>query len=585
MASPKTTIDDIRHTLAHVLAAAVLKKFPKAKLGIGPVIENGFYYDFKLPRPISNDDLPELGKEMRRIIAQGLPVTGKKITPAQAKKVFKDQPFKLDLIKEFAKGRKQLTTYALGDLFTDLCKGGHADTTRAINPDAFTLTHVAGAYWRGSEKNPQLTRIYGLAFVTKEELKNHLAILEEAKKRDHRVLGEQLQIFMFSELVGPGFPLWLPNGEHIKHTLQEYMREKEEKYGYRYVSTPVLTQGALYERSGHKQYFSEDMYTFNDPDGVEMYVKPMNCPHTHMVYEKLVQSYRDLPMRLAEPGTIYRFERSGTLTGLIRVRGAITQNDAHIYVTPDQVAEEFEKVIALFREVYRELNIQDYWFRLSLPDFKDKKAKFGGNVKKWKWASERIRAVLEKSGMQFEEAVGEAAFYGPKLDVQIKNVLGKEDTIATAQVDILVPERMKLAYVNAAGKKETPIVIHRAILGSYERFVAFLLEQTAGNLPIWLSPIQAAIVPVSEKFAAYAARVAETLRESGIRVEMNDADETLGKRIRKVAGRKIPYTLIVGEKEQDNTTVNLRGRGNIQEGEMAIDAFAAKVKKEVGGKK
>ncbi len=566
-------LDAVRHSLAHLLAAAVLKKYPKTKLGIGPTIENGFYYDFQFPQPISELELKDFEKEMRRLINQKLDFKGEKLTPAKAKKMFRGQPFKQELIKEFTKEKKKLTAYHTGDIFTDLCRGGHVKNTKEINPEAFKLTHLAGAYWRGSEKNPMLTRIYGLAFRAKKELDDHLKILEEAKKRDHRVLGERLKIFAFSDQVGPGFPLWLPNGEFIKHQLQEYMREKEEAQGYQYVSTPVLTQENLYQRSGHKQYFAEDMYKFEDPDGVEMYVKPMNCPHTHMIYEKLVQSYRDLPLRLAEPGTIYRFERSGTLTGLIRVRGAITQNDAHIYVTPEQLAREFQKVLELFKEVYSELGIKDYWFRLSLPDFKNKKNKFGGNLKMWKWASEQIRRSLEKSGMKFEEAVGEAAFYGPKLDVQAKNVLGKEDTIATAQVDILVPERMGLAYINEEGQKETPIVIHRAIMGSYERFIAFLLEQTAGNLPLWLSPVQIVILPISEKQNSYAEEVAKELKDNGFRVRVNMDNSTVGKRIRESEMQKIPFILVVGENEKASKTVSVRQREKGNLGEMMLEKF------------
>lgn len=555
----------IRHSLAHLLAAAVLKKYPNTKLGIGPVIENGFYYDFLLSKPIAPEELKELEKSMRSFVNAHLDFRGEKLTSVKAKALFQKQPFKLELIQEFIKAKQSLTMYRTGDIFLDLCRGGHVKNTREINPDSFALTHLAGAYWRGSEKNPMLTRIYGLAFKTKKELDDHLKMLGEAKKRDHRLLGEQLKIFTFSDPVGPGFPLWLPRGEFIKHELQEYLRRKEIGNGYQYVSTPALTQGTLYERSGHKQYFSEDMYRFKDPEDVEMFVKPMNCPHTHMLYEKLVQSYRDLPLRLAEAGAVYRFERSGVLSGLVRVRGAITQNDAHIYLTKNQLTQELSNLLKLFQEIYAELEIKNYWFRLSLPDFRNNKEKFGGDLKKWRWASRQIKSILKSNGLKFQEGVGEAAFYGPKIDVQSKNVLGKEETIATIQIDILVPERMRLSYVNEKGAAGTPIVIHRAIIGSYERFIAFLLEQTAGRLPLWLSLIQMVILPISEKHNDYAMSLEKELRASGCRPQTDLSNATIGKKIREWEMQKIPLILVVGDLELQRQTVNIRPREDLKE--------------------
>src|SRR3989344_4173197 len=566
-------LEAARHSLAHLLAMAVLKKFPSAKLGIGPTIENGFYYDFKLPKAISEEDLRGLEATMRALVGEKLDFEGEKVTAAEAKRRFKDQPFKLDLIKEYAKEGRELTVYRSGN-FTDLCKGGHITNTAAINPDAFKLTKIAGAYWRGDEKKPQLTRIYGVAFTTKKELDEHLAALAEAEKRDHRRLGEELGIFMLSEKVGAGFPLWLPNGEIVKHELQEYLRRKEVAAGYRYVSTGALASGALYEASGHKKYFKDDMYRLLDIEGKELFVKPMNCPHHHVMYQKLVQSYRDLPLRLAEPGGIYRNERSGTLHGLMRVRGPITQNDAHIYVARNDLEKEFAGVLGLLKEIYRELELKNYWFRLSLPDFAGKnKAKFGGDKPLWEWAADVIREAAKRSGIEVVEAPGEAAFYGPKLDIQMQNVLGKEDTIATIQVDVLVPKRMGLIYINKEGKEEHPIVIHRAIVGSYERFIAFLLEQTAGRLPFWLAPVQVAVLTVSDKATRYAEEVFRNLAARGVRTALEASADTIGKKIRASELQKIPYLLIVGEREAQSKTVAVRERGKGDLGNATLAEF------------
>lgn len=582
MANKKLTTEEqltcVRHSLAHLLAASVMKKFPDAQLGIGPVIEDGFYYDFKLPRPLTSEDLKELEASMRTLARGHHNFKKKEVTIAAAKKLLKQQPFKLELATALHKEKKQISFYDTDDVFSDLCAGPHVGNTSEIDADAFRLTKIAGAYWRGDSKRDQLQRIYGVAFESKAALEDYLKRLEEAQKRDHRVLGEKMGIFMFSEHVGSGFPLWLPHGETIKHLLMEYMREKEEKYGYQYVSTPVLTYGSLYERSGHKEFYGDNMYRLEDPEGNELFVKPMNCPHTHMIYEKLVQSYRDLPLRLAEAGGIYRFELSGTLTGLIRVRGSITQNDSHIYVTPDQLAAEFKKVLELFQEVYAELNIKDYRFQLSLPDFSSKKNKFSGDKKLWQWAADEISMIMKKSGLPYTEAIGEAAFYGPKLDVQMKNVMGKEDTIATAQVDILVPPRMGLTYIDESGQKQHPIVIHRAILGSYERFIAFMLEQTSGHLPLWLAPVQAIVLPIAEAHQEYSIRAVAALRASGLRAELSPANETLGKRIRAAGIAHIPYVLIVGDNEIAAESVSVRHATRGDLGVKQLPAFIAELR-------
>lgn len=540
---------NVRHSLSHLLAMAVLEVFPDAKLAIGPPIENGFYYDFDLPRTLTPEDLPDLQKRMEKLAASNLSFVASKKTIAEARETLKDQPYKQELLEDLAaEGETEVGFYQSGD-FLDMCKGPHVVTTAEIPSGSFVLTHAAGAYWRGDEKRPMLQRIYGLAFESEVALKEYIAQQEEAKKRDHRVLGPQLGIYMISDEVGAGFPLWLPKGATVKHLLEEYMRRKEESYGYRYVSTPAVASEKLYQRSGHASYYSENMFRFEDEEGSAFFIKPMNCPHHHMIYEKLVTSYRDLPLRLAEAGAIYRHERSGTLTGLIRVRGAITQNDAHIYVRPDQLKAEFLQVLALFKEVYDDLGMKDYWYRLSLPDFSGGKPKYGGDQQKWDEAAQAIREALQEFGAPYVEAEGEAAFYGPKLDVQVKNVNGKEDTIATSQVDILVPGRMDLTYTDEHGQDQTPIIIHRAILGSYERFTAFLIEQTAGNFPFWLAPVQVSVLAVSEPHNKAAQELAAQLEAAGLRVEVDGSSESVGKKIRAASLQKVPLKLVIGQQE------------------------------------
>jgi threonyl-tRNA synthetase len=584
------SLNEVRHSLAHLLASAVLKIDPQAKLGIGPTTEEGFYYDFLFSKKIDESILPELEKIMRELIDKNLSFKGKKITFREARKIFANQPFKLELIEDLkkygtteyneiqliktkkkkAKKLKYVTIYQTGD-FIDLCRGGHVKKTNEINPNAFKLTNIAGAYWRGDEKNPMLTRIYGVAFETEKELQDYLQRLEIAEKYNHRVLGEKLKIFMISPYVGKGLPLLLPKGETIKNILITYMRKKEEKYGYLYVASPHIASSKLYEKSGHLAYYRENMYQVMDPEGEEYFLKPMNCPHHHMIYQKLVKSYRDLPLRLAEAGAVYRVEKSGETYGLMRVRGPITQNDSHIYVTEENLEEEFLKVLDLLLEVYNDLKIfQNYWFRLSLPDFTGKnKEKFGGDLKLWKWASKVIADACKKRNLNLVEGIGEAAFYGPKLDMQIKNIYGKEETIATIQVDILVPKRMNLTYVDKNNKEKNPIIIHRAILGSYERFIGFLLEETRGDLPLWLSPIQGVILPVKEEHQKYAEEVLTIFRD--FRFQIWPAEETVSKRILLAEEEKIPLILVVGDREEKNKTISLRVRKKGDLGEKKIE--------------
>ncbi len=564
-------IENIRHSLAHLLAMAVLAKFPKTKLGIGPVIEHGFYYDFLLPAPLSPDDLPELEKTMRELIAQNLVFSGEKITPQKARTLFAAQPFKLELIKEFIKEKKQLTAYRTGDAFLDLCKGGHVKNTSEIPADAFKLTHIAGAYWRGSEKNPQLTRIYGLAFQTKEELGKHIWQEEEAKKRDHRVLGERLKLFTFAPEVGPGLPLWLPNGTALRDAIEERAKKVEAQWGYQRVATPHIAKEDLFRMSGHIPYYADSMFPAIQLDDGNYYLKAMNCPHTHMIYKAQPHSWRDLPIRYAEYGTVYRYELSGTLAGLLRTRG-FTQNDAHIYCREDQVEKEFLNVMRLHEYWYKEVfGITDFYMRLSLPA-EDKK-KYAGLPAGWKKAVELIRSAMKKSGLPFVEAEGEAAFYGPKVDFQIKSAIGREESASTNQLDFLATERFNLTYTDTDGKKKPLYVIHRAPLGSHERFIAFLIEHYAGAFPVWLAPVQVAVLPVSEKSLGYAETVLKALKEKDVRAELDASNETLGKKIRTAETQKIPYLLVVGEREQASRNVAVRERSKGDLGAMALDQF------------
>ncbi len=556
-------IEAVRHSLSHVLAYSVKQLFPGAQNAIGPAIDNGFYQDFRLSGAISEDDLPKIEKKMKEVLQTWKGFERKEVNLDEALDIFKDNKYKRELAREFAEGGKTLTVYTSGE-FVDLCKGGHVDDASLINPTGFRLTKTAGAYWKGDEKNTMLTRIYGIAFATEQELADYLHRQEEAKKRDHRVLGEKLKLFFMSESVGAGLPLLMPRGEKIKSILMDYMREKEEARGYQYVATPVLTQQKLYERSGHADYYSDNMYaTQKDEEGNQFFLKPMNCPHHHMIFEKLVESYRDLPLRLSEHAGLYRHELSGTLTGLIRMRGPITQNDSHTYVTPDQLKQEFLDLLELFNDVYKETGIEDYWFRLSLPDFS--KEKYAGDKNQWEWAADVMRSCLVSSHSQFVEELDEAAFYGPKLDVQIKNVLGNEDTIATVQIDILVPERMGISYIDAHGEKQFPLVIHKSIMGAFERFMAFLLEQTGGNLPIWLSPEQLRIIQVKDSPAIdqFVDKLAVFAKDNGIRVVIDRSNETVGKKIRAAEIMKVPYSVVIGEKEVAGGELTPRVRSDL----------------------
>jgi threonyl-tRNA synthetase len=567
MNQDKEKIDGIRHSLAHLLADTVKQMFPGSLNAIGPVIENGFYQDFEIKGKLSEEDLPKIEEAMRAKLKDWKGFSKKEVSLDEAKKVFGDNKYKIELAEEFAAGGKALTIYTIGG-FDDLCKGGHADDLSLIDPDSFKLTSTAGAYWRGDEKNIMLTRIYGVAFETKDELEAYLKQQELAKERDHRKLGKELDLFFISEEVGSGLPLMMPRGEIVKNLLMRYMRQEEEKRGYKYVATPVLTQEKLYQQSGHASYYLEDMYsTETDEEGNKFFIKPMNCPHHHMVFNQIKPSYKQLPLRLSEHAGLYRYELSGTLTGLIRMRGPITQNDSHIYVAKDQVGEEFRSLMLFFEETYRLFGIDDYWYRVSLPDFS--KDKFNGDKELWRDAADEIVKQLDSIGAKYVKEEGEAAFYGPKLDIQTRNVNGKEDSIATVQIDVLVPGRMGLKFVAKDGSVQTPIVIHKSIMGAFERFMGFLIEKTGGHFPFWLAPEQVRIVTVNDSVNDYVAKVKDILssvvlmkplKYNELRFEVDARKENLGKKIRVAEEMKIPLILIVGPKDMEAETVSLRFR-------------------------
>lgn len=576
----ESNIDNIRHSLAHLLAMAVLKKFPKAQLGIGPVIENGFYYDMKLPRSINDSDLKEFKKTMRELIAQKLTFKGEKITPQKARFIFKNQPFKLDLIKEFAKEKKQLTVYHTG-LFTDLCKGGHIKNISEINSDAFKLTHVAGAYWRGDEKNIQLTRIYGIAFTTKEELDAHIAFLEEAKRRDHKRLGVELDLFTFSDAVGKGLPLFTPKGSVIRRQLERFIVDEEIKRGYLHVYTPDIAKLDLYIKSGHYPHYKDSMYAPIDIDGEKFMLRPMTCPHHFELYLRTKHSYRELPMRIAELAQLYRYEQSGELSGLQRVR-TFCLADAHIIcVSEEQAMEEISGALDLIEHVTHVLGLtqgKEYWYRLSLGNRKDKK-KYFKNDAAWDKGEIMLRQLLTRRKCAFVEALNEAAFYGPKIDVQMRNVNGKEDTAFTVQYDFCMPDRFNLSYVDKDGSEKRTFVVHRSSIGAIERIIAFLIEHYAGAFPLWLAPVQVSVLTVTDVVKNYAHEVVRALEERDMRVSMDDRNETIGKKIREHEMQKIPYLLIIGGRETESRTVAVRERGKGNQGVMLLEEFFQRLEK------
>lgn len=575
-------LDGIRHSLAHLLAAAVLKKFPDAKLAIGPVIESGFYYDFLLPRSLSPEDLEDFEKDMKKMAGEKLAFTGEEVSIDKAREIFKDQPFKLELIDEFSKEGKTLTIYRTGDVFLDLCRGGHVENTGEIPAEGFKLDKIAGAYWRGDEKNQMLQRIYGLAFSSKEDLNAYEKNLEEAKKRDHRKLGKELGLFMISEEIGPGLPLFYPKGAILRRLVENYIAELQESRGYVPIWIPHITKGELYKISGHLDKYDAMYPPMDLKEEAKYYLKPMNCPHFMMLYRSAPHSYRELPVRYTCTTTNYRYEKSGELSGLTRVR-SLTQDDCHVFARPDQIEGEVNLMLDMIEEVYKTFGFNDFWVRISTHD-PENKEKYIGDPEVWKNSEAALSKLIEKRGWKSEVGVGEAAFYGPKLDFIFKDVLGRDWQLSTIQLDMNLPARFDLEYTGEDGKKKQPVVIHRAILGSTERFLGILIEHYAGAFPLWLAPVQAAIIPVSEKFALYAEKVMNTLTAKGIRAEIYAADETLGKRIREAEVQKVPYVLVVGEKEESADEVNVRHFKRGQEGTLSVEDLLEKLLEEISGK-
>lgn len=572
-----------RHSTAHLLAQALKRIYgqDRVKLGIGPVIEDGFYYDIDLDVSITPEDLVAIEKVMMKITQENLSIQRKEVTREQAISLFTElnDPLKLELIHDLP-GDSIITIYEQGEFF-DLCRGPHLPSTGRIK--AFKLLSVAGAYWRGDSKNQMLQRIYGTAFPKKADLDEHLHFLEEAKKRDHRKIGRDLKIFAFSREVGQGLPLWLPNGAKLRRTMERYIVDLEEKLGYDHVYTPVLANVELYKTSGHWEHYSEDMFPKMIMDNEELVLRPMNCPHHMMVYKSDMRSYRDLPLRIAELGTMHRYEMSGALTGLHRVR-AMTLNDAHIFCRPDQIKEEFARVVNLIRQVYNDFGIKEYRFRLSYRDPKDTE-KYFQNDEMWDMSQRMLREVVEEMGLPFFEAEGEAAFYGPKLDVQIKTALGKEETLSTAQLDFLLPERFELEYVGDDGRKHRPVVIHRGIISTMERMTAYLLENFIGALPTWLSPVQARLIPVTTTFNDFGLEVVDRMREAGIRVDIDQRNEKLGYKIREAQLEKTPFMLVIGENERSSGTLSVRKRGEGDLGTHDIEATIQMILQEISSKK
>lgn len=572
-------LDIMRHSSAHLMAQAVKRLFgnKEVKLGIGPVIEDGFYYDMDLEHPLNPEDLQKIEKEMERIIGENLPITRREVSREEAVAIFTElgDPYKLELIRDLPEG-SVISIYDQGEFF-DLCRGPHVPSTGKIK--VFKLLSVAGAYWRGNSDNKMLQRIYGTAFMKKADLDEHLRLLEEAKKRDHRKLGKELNIFTFNNLVGQGLPIWLPKGATVRRTLERYIVDIEERLGYQHVYTPVLGNVDLYKTSGHWDHYQDDIFPKMAIDTEEFILRPMNCPHHMMVYKSDMRSYRDLPIRIAELGMQHRYEMSGALTGLHRVR-SMTLNDAHIFCRLDQIKDEFSRVLDLIKQVYNDFGIHEYRFRLSYRDPQDTE-KYFQDDEMWNTAQRMLREVVEEAGLPFFEAEGEAAFYGPKLDVQIKTALGKEETLSTVQIDFLLPERFELEYVGDDGAKHRPVVLHRGILGTMERFTAFLLENFAGNLPLWLAPVQAKVIPVSGNFDAYARQVEDKLRAAGIRAECDLRNEKLGYKIREAQLEKLPYMFVVGESEQSAGTVSVRKRGEGDLGAKPVDEVVAQLQEEI----
>ncbi len=578
------TFDDIEgkkaywHTTAHIMAQAVKRLYGEnVKLTIGPSIENGFYYDFDVEKPISENDFEKIEEEMKKIIKEDLPLERYTLPREDAIKLMKemDEPYKVELIEELPED-EEISFYKQGD-FTDLCAGPHLISTGKIK--AVKLLSTSGAYWRGNENNKMLQRIYGISFPKASQVEEYLQMLEEAKQRDHRKIGKELELFMTHPLVGSGLPMYLPNGAVVRKLLERYIQDKETAMGYQHVYTPSLANVDLYKTSGHWDHYKEDMFPVMKIDTEELVLRPMNCPHHMLVYKNKIHSYRDLPIRIGELAHDFRFEDSGSVCGLERVR-EMCQNDAHLFVRPDQIKEEVARVVKLILSVYEDFGFKDYQFRLSLRDKADKH-KYFDDDEMWEKAESQLREILTELGLNFYEAEGEAAFYGPKLDVQLKSAVGHDVTVSTCQLDFLLPERFELEYIGQDGEKHRPVVIHRAILGTFDRFMCFLIEETKGAFPLWLAPTQVKLLTISDKQIDYAKLVEEKLQAKGIRVSLDDRSEKIGYKIREAQLQKVPYMLVIGDKEVEANAVGVRSRTDGDIGQMKLDEFVNKIEDEV----
>lgn len=572
----------MNHSCAHLLAQAVQHLYPNAKFWVGPVIEEGFYYDIDLgDTVIKEEDLEKIEKEMKKIAKDGKRIVRHELTKEEALEKFKNDPYKIDLINRMDENSTVISCYTQGD-FTDLCRGPHVETVKELK--YFKLLKVSGAYWKGDAKNKMLQRIYGVCFDNEEDLNSYLTELAEAKKRDHRKIGKDLSIFMTSDLVGKGMPLWLPNGAIIRKQLENYIYEKERKMGYLHVYTPCVGTTELYKTSGHWDHYKENMFPMMKVDDEEFVLRPMNCPHHMLIYANDLHSYRDLPIRIGEFATDFRYEASGAVKGLERVR-CMCQNDAHLFVTPEQIKEEFKKVVSLILDVYKDFGFKNYSFRLSLRDPEDKE-KYFDDDEMWNTAEDKLREVLNEYGCSYKEAIGEAAFYGPKLDVEVKPAVGPEVTLSTCQLDFLLPKRFDLSYIDKDGSKKTPVVIHRAIFGTFDRFTAFLMEETKGAFPLWLCPTEVNIIPVNNDYhLEYAKEVYKDLDDMNIRVNLDDRNEKLSYKMRESQTKKNPITLILGDKEVESSTISYRKFGSTETYSLPKEIFIKTLKETISAKK
>jgi len=571
-------LETLRHSLSHILAHAVQELYPKTKFGIGPSIENGFYYDFDLPSPISPDDLLKIEKKMKEIIKKNLKFEKKEISKAQAEKIFKNQPYKIELIKELPGSKVNI--YQIGN-FIDLCKGPHLKSTKEISADGFKLEKIAGAYWRGQERNPMLTRIYGTGWENKKELNSYLEKIKQAEERDHRVLGKKLELFMFDQEIGAGLPLWLPKGAALIKVIEDYLYKELNNAGYQWVRSPHIANLELWKTSGHWGFYRENMYSPIEVDKEQYMLKPMNCPFHIKIYKSKIRSYKDLPIKLAELATVYRYEKSGVLHGLTRVRG-FTQDDAHIWCSQEQLEQEISNLIKHGLKMLKDFGFDKENLDIYLATMPKK---YIGDKKIWDKATNALEKSLKQLKVKYEIDEGGGAFYGPKIDIKIKDNLDRPWQCTTIQVDFNLPQRFKMFYIDNKGKKKEPIMVHRALLGAMERFIGVLIEHYGGAFPLWLSPVQIAIIPISEKHLEYAKEIAKKIKEQGFRIEIQEENETVSKKIRNMEIQKVPYTLVIGDKEEKAKTIRIRSREKGDIGETKVEDFIKKIKKQVETKK